>query len=66
MAESVKRLLKRIDDLRLAALQARAFAYRLESAEARRSILLLAADWETQADREEDQVRSFAFEAEAT
>jgi hypothetical protein len=66
MAESVKRLLKRVDDLRLAALQARAFAHRLESAEARRSILLLASGWEAQADREEDQVESFALQAEST
>jgi hypothetical protein len=63
---SINTLLKKIDDLRAAALEARTFARRLDTLETRESILQLAAELEAQATREEERIRRFALEAECT
>lgn len=56
MFVSIGRLLKKIDDLRSAAEEATVFAEKLNSVEARRGILELADEWETQATAEEDRL----------
>jgi hypothetical protein len=63
MVVSVSKLLKKIDDLRSAAVEARSFAEHMNPDE-RQSILKLADDWEARATKEEDRVVRYSMEAE--
>jgi hypothetical protein len=64
MVASISKLLKKVDDLRAAALAARALAEHFADDE-RQSILELAKDWDAQAKAEEDRIIEFSVEAEA-
>jgi len=64
MAAGISKLLKKVDDLRAAALAARALAEHFAGDE-RQSILQLAKDWDAQAKGEEDRIIRFSAEAEA-
>lgn len=64
MLLNVKELLRKIDDLRAAAVAARIFARTLDSFEARESIFRLAAEWEAQAAKEEERVLQHSREIE--
>ena len=64
MVASVRDLLKKINDLRSAALKARAFAEHLDSSEAREGVLQLAEEWERLAAKEENEVLRHSLETE--
>jgi hypothetical protein len=65
MVTSVSRMLRRIDDLRSAARAARRLAEHLDPEE-KQGVLLLADDWEMQADKDEEEVVRYSAEAEAS